>query len=75
MTGAKAIATGASHSLAIRQDGTLMAWGSEYGPEPVPVMSGVIAVAAGSTITIALKKDQTLWQWQRGEKPRQLPLN
>jgi len=75
MTGAKAVATGASHSLAIRQDGTLMAWGSEYGPEPVPVMSGVVAVAAGSTTTIALKKDQTLWQWQRSEKPRQLLLN
>jgi len=74
MSGAIAIATGASHSLAIRKDGTLMAWGSEYGPEPVPVMSGVIAAAAGSTTTIALKKDQTLWQWNRGEKPSQLPL-
>lgn len=74
MSGARAIATGASHSVAIRTDGTLMAWGSEYGPEPVPVMSGVIAVAAGSSTTIALKKDLTLWQWDRGEKPRQLLL-
>jgi len=74
MSGASAIATGASHSVAILADGTLMAWGSEYGPEPVPVMSGVIAVAAGSSTTIALKKDLTLWQWDRGEKPSQLPL-
>ncbi len=74
LTGASAIATGASHSVAILSDGTLMAWGSEYGPEPVPVMSGVKAVAAGSTTTIALKKDLTLWQWERGEKPRQLLL-
>jgi len=74
MSGASAIATGASHSVAILADGTLMAWGSEYGPEPVPVMSGVTAVAAGSTTTIALKKDLTLWQWDRGEKPTQLSL-
>ncbi len=75
LTGASAIATGASHSVAILSDGTLMAWGLEYGPEPVPVMAGVMVVAAGSTTTIALKTDQTLWQWQRGEKPRQLPLD
>jgi len=72
--GARAIATGASHSLAIRQDGLLVAWGSEYGPEPVPVMAGVTAVAAGSSTTIALKQDGTLWQWDRGDEPRRLDL-
>lgn len=74
ISGAKAIATGASHTLAILHDGTLLAWGAQYGPEPVPVMSEVIAVAAGSTITIALKKDNSLWQWDRGEEPAQLLL-
>jgi len=72
MSEAVAIATGSSHSLAIRQDGALFAWGSEYGPEPVAVMSRVTAVAAGSSTTIALTQDGMLWQWDRGEKPRPL---
>jgi alpha-tubulin suppressor-like RCC1 family protein len=72
--GARAIATGSSHSLAIRQDGMLIAWGSEYGPEPVPVMAGVTGVAAGSRTTIAIKSDGTLWQWARGKTPRKLVL-
>lgn len=75
MSGATAIATGSSHSLAIRQNGTLFAWGSRYGPEPVAVMTRVTAFAAGSSTTIALTRDGILWQWDRGEKPRSLPLN
>jgi len=75
MSDAAAIATGSSHSLAIRRDGTLLAWGSEYGPEPVAVMSRVTAVAAGSSTTIALTQDGRLWQWDRGQKPRSLSLN
>ncbi|NNE23895.1 MAG: hypothetical protein HKN11_14935 [Rhizobiales bacterium] len=71
---ARAIATGASHSLAIRPDGTLLAWGRRYGPEPVPVLAGVAAVAAGSQTTIALKSDGSLWQWDRGERPRPVKL-
>jgi len=74
MSGARAIATGSSHSLAIRQDGRLVAWGRGYNPEPQPVMPGVVAVAAGTATTIALKKDGTLWQWDRGETPNQVRL-
>ena len=72
---ASAIATGSSHSFAIRQDGSLLAWGSEYGPEPSAIMTGVTAVAAGSSTSIALTQDGRLWQWNRGEKPRLLSLN
>ena len=74
MSGARAIATGSSHSLAIRQDGRLVAWGRGYNPEPQPVMPGVVAVAAGTATTIALKKDGTLWQWDRGETPNRVWL-
>jgi len=74
VSGARAIATGSSHSSAIRQDGTLIAWGSRYGPEPVPVLAGVAAVAAGSHTTIALKRDGSLWQWDRGQRPRRVNL-
>ena len=73
VSGARAVATGSSHSLAILQDGTLMAWGREYGPEPARVMTGVAAVAAGSSTTIVLKQDGSLWQWDQGETtPRPL---
>ena len=72
LSSTRAIATGSSHSLAIRQDGTLMAWGRGYGPEPVAVMAGVTAVAAGSSTTIALKRNGSLWQWAPGESPRQV---
>lgn len=75
MADATAIATGSSHTLAIGQDGKLLAWGSEYGPDPVAIMAGVTAVAAGSSTTIALTRDGALWQWDRGEKPRKLLLN
>lgn len=70
VSGARAIATGASHSAAIRRDGTLLVWGSEYGPDPVTVLAGVVAVAAGSRTTIALKRDGSLWHWDRGQRPR-----
>ncbi|NNF78687.1 MAG: hypothetical protein HKN05_11725 [Rhizobiales bacterium] len=70
LSGATAIATGSSHSLAIRKDGTLYAWGSEYGTEPVAILDKVLAVAAGSSTTIALTQDGILWQWKRGGKPR-----
>ena len=75
MSGAQAIATGSSHSLAIRPDGRLFAWGRGYGPDPRSVMAGVEAVAAGSHTTIVLKRDGSLWQWDRGEgQPRRLEL-
>jgi alpha-tubulin suppressor-like RCC1 family protein len=75
MSDARAIATGSSHSLAIRQDGGLVAWGWGYNPEPQSVMPGVVAVAAGTETTIALKNDGTLWQWDRGEQPRRVQLD
>lgn len=75
LSGATAIATGSSHSLAILRDGTLMAWGAGYGPDPVAVAENVLAVAAGSVSTIMLKRDGSLWQWGRSPaKPRKLVL-
>ena len=70
MGGARAIATGSSHTVAIGQNNSLFAWGSEYGVEPVAIMKDVQAVAAGSSTTIALTLDGRLWQWERGEKPQ-----
>ena len=70
--GAVAIATGSRHSLAIRADGSLWAWGEGFALEPAKIMERVRAVAAGDTATIALDADGALWQWDRGGAPRRL---
>lgn len=67
--GATGIATGASHSLAIRADGTLWIWGRNEAPEPRRVLAGVIGAAAGSDSSIALTQDGSLWQWRTGKQP------
>ncbi|MGI9521626.1 MAG: hypothetical protein ACR2PG_08260 [Hyphomicrobiaceae bacterium] len=74
MSDVRAIATGSSHSLAIRRNGTLVAWGNGYDTAPMPILGDVVAVAAGSRTTIALKSNSTLWQWNRGQKPRKVVL-
>lgn len=68
---AQAIATGASHSVAIRQDRTLWIWGSKAGLDPKKIMTNVDAVAAGSAFTVALSED-ALWQWLPGNSPRKV---
>ena len=70
--GASGIATGASHSLAIRADQTLWIWGRNETPEPRRVMAGVLGVAAGSDSSIALTRDGSLWQWRTGKRPTRI---
>jgi alpha-tubulin suppressor-like RCC1 family protein len=70
--GAAAIATGSRHSLAIRADGSLWAWGEGFAIEPALLMERVSAVAAGETATIAIAAGDALWQWDGGGKPRRL---
>lgn len=68
------IAAGGSHSLAIKTDGTLWAWGWNFSGQlgdgtteerrtPVKVMDNVAAVSAGGNHTLAIKTDGTLWAW------------
>jgi alpha-tubulin suppressor-like RCC1 family protein/fibronectin type 3 domain-containing protein len=67
-------AAGAAHTVALKGDGTLWAWGlnsnGQLGdnttisrPGPVNVLSGVAAVAAGNAHTVALKNDGSVWAW------------
>jgi hypothetical protein len=70
--GARAIATGSRHSVAIRSDSSLWAWGEGFGTEPRRLLEGVVAVAAGNTATIALRADGSLLQWDGGVGPRRL---
>jgi Regulator of chromosome condensation (RCC1) repeat len=72
--GAVAIATGSRHSLAIRADGGLWAWGEGFAIPPARIMERVAAVAAGDTATIARTTDGALWQWDSGGAPRRLTL-
>ena len=68
-TRAIAIATGSSHSLALRADGRLWHWGRDIGLEPAAIPDDVTAAAADSSGSIALRRDGTLWQWDRGGMP------
>jgi hypothetical protein len=72
--GAVAIATGSRHSVAIRADGSLWAWGQGFGVVPVRLRERIVAAAAGDTVTLAFDADGTLWQWDDGVGPRKLPL-
>jgi hypothetical protein len=72
--GAVAIATGSRHSLAIRADASLWAWGEGFAIQPGQIMQQVSAVAAGDTATIVRTQDGTLWQWDGGGAPRRLTL-
>jgi hypothetical protein len=68
------VAAGDRHSLAIKNDGTLWAWGwNVYGQlgdgtttarhSLVQVMEDVVSVAAGYRHSFAIKNDGTVWAW------------
>jgi len=71
------VAAGPFHSLALRSNGEVYAWGrnsfGELGrnsadlneplPKKVQGLSGVVGIAAGGAHSVALKFDGTLWTW------------
>lgn len=73
----KAVAAGNNHGLALRTDGTVVAWGKPWpqggalggpglnvGQDVVPEgLSNVVAIAAGHFFSLALKADGTVVHW------------
>jgi alpha-tubulin suppressor-like RCC1 family protein len=60
------IAAGFDHSLALKNDGTVIAWGNNFdGQATVPAgSSNVVAIAAGAGgYSLALKSDGTVVGW------------
>ena len=76
-TGFKAIAAGSAHSLALKDDGTVVGWGlNNCGQAAVPSgLTGVVAMAGGRSLedyegdyfdaaySLALKQDGTVEAW------------
>ena len=67
-----AIACGAVHTMALKSDGTVVAWGDRLGPNnygqiDVPSgLSNVTAIAAGTLHSLALMKNGTVVAWGAG---------
>jgi hypothetical protein len=77
LTNVLEVSGGYYHSLALKSDGTVLAWGAGtndtgatplWGQAIVPVgLSNVTAVAAGAFHSLALKSDGTLAAWGAGQ--------
>lgn len=78
LAGIVAVAADRAHSMALKNDGTVWAWGQNGNGEvgdgstanrttPVQVggLTGVVAIAGGDYHSVALKSDGTLWAWGR----------
>jgi len=76
LTDVKAIAAGQGHSFALKNDGTLWAWGwngnaqlgngstvDSSAPVQVARLTDIKSISAGANHVMALKNDDTIWVW------------
>lgn len=77
LTDVVTLSAGAVHALALREDGTVWAWGvnqqgqlgvdtslaSRHTPAPVPGLTDVVAISATQGSNLALRRDGTVWGW------------
>ena len=59
------------HSLGLRADGTVMAWGNNYygAASPPASATNIQAIATGSSFSLALREDGTLLLWGQSHVP------
>jgi hypothetical protein len=59
------LAIGRNHVLALKHDGTVVAWGvNAQGQATVPAgLADVVSIAAGAEISVALRRDGTVTGW------------
>ena len=75
------ISAGGGHSLALKDNGTVWAWGSNFNgqlgngtneneaaPIEVSSLTNVVEVSAAWDHSMALKEDGTVWSWGRNNK-------
>ncbi len=82
LSGVKQIAAGAGFGLALKNDGTVWAWGDNgYGqlgvpqsaayrrslPQQVPGLPTARVVAAGDSFSLAVARDGSVWAWGNNE--------
>jgi alpha-tubulin suppressor-like RCC1 family protein len=76
LSSVKTVAAGYHHNLALKNDGTVWAWGCNFqgdlgtgtldssdAPVQVAGLSGATSIAAGQLHSLALKGDGTVWAW------------
>jgi alpha-tubulin suppressor-like RCC1 family protein len=71
-----AIAAGVGHTVALKRDGSVVAWGNNNRGQtavPAEALSGVTAIAVGGDYTLALKNDGSVITWGEAYDGKDFP--